>query len=73
MATQAVRNAMLDAGIENTGIDAMLSYQVNDSTPSPTVAGDLGIRLNFFMDVMGGGSSTEALVGIAPVDPTASH
>ena len=65
MATQAVRNAMLDAGIANTGIDAMLSYQVNDSTPSPTVAGDLGIRLNFFMDVMGGGSSTEALVGIA--------
>src|SRR6187455_1277577 len=65
MATQAVRNAMLDAGIENTGIDAMLSYQVNDSTASPTVAGDLGIRLNFYMDVVGGGSSTEALIGIA--------
>jgi acetyl-CoA acetyltransferase len=65
MATQAVRKAMIDAGIENTEIDAMLSYQANDSVASTTVAGDLGIRLNFFMDVMGGGSSTEALIGIA--------
>ena len=65
MATQAVRNAMADAGIKNTEIDAMLSYQANDSVASTTVAGDLGIRLNFFMDVMGGGSSTEALIGIA--------
>ena len=31
----------------------------------PFLAGDLGIRLNFFMDVNGGGSSTEALIGIA--------
>ena len=29
------------------------------------IAGDLGIRLNFYMDVFGGGSSTEALIGIA--------
>ena len=43
----------------------MLSYSGNDSTPSPFLAGDLGIRLNFFMDVNGGGSSTEALIGIA--------
>ena len=40
----------------------MLSYSGNDSTPSPFLAGDLGIRLNFFMDVNGGGSSTEALI-----------
>jgi len=32
---------------------------------APFVAGDLGIRLDFYMDVFGGGSSTEALVGIA--------
>ncbi len=43
----------------------MLSYQGGDSTFATFVAGDLGIRLNFFMDVFGGGSSTEALVGIA--------
>jgi len=65
MATQAVRRAMDDAGIKAGAIDGMLSYQVNDSTPSPVVSADLGIRLNFFMDVMGGGSSTEALIGIA--------
>jgi acetyl-CoA acetyltransferase len=43
----------------------MLSYSGNDSTPATFLAGDLGIRLNFFMDVNGGGSSTEALIGIA--------
>src|SRR6202167_1267687 len=65
LATIAVRNAMLDAGLEASEIDGMLSYQSNDSVFSPFVAGDLGIRLNFYMDVFGGGSSTEALIGIA--------
>src|ERR1019366_8500012 len=36
-----------------------------DSTPATFIAGDLGIRLDFYMDVYGGGSSTEALIGIA--------
>ena len=65
MGTTAVRNAMQDAGLKPTDIDGMLSYSGNDSTPSTFIAGDLGIRLNFFMDVNGGGSSTEALIGIA--------
>src|ERR1700758_2164473 len=65
LATVAVRNAMVDAGLKASEIDGMLSYQSNDSVFSPFVAGDLGIRLNFYMDVFGGGSSTEALVGIA--------
>src|SRR6202049_1909401 len=65
LATIAVRNAMLDAVLKASEIDGMLSYQSNDSVFSPFVAGDLGIRLNFYMDVFGGGSSTEALVGIA--------
>jgi acetyl-CoA acetyltransferase len=46
-------------------IDGMLSYSNNDSTVSTMLAGDLGIRLNFYMDCYGGGSSTEALIGIA--------
>jgi acetyl-CoA acetyltransferase len=46
-------------------VDGMLSYSGNDSTFAPWVAGDLGIRLNFYMDVHGGGSSIEALIGIA--------
>ena len=65
LGTYAVRRAIEDAGLRMDDIDGMLSYSGNDSIPSTAVAGDLGIRLNFYMDVMGGGSSTEALIGIA--------
>jgi hypothetical protein len=65
LATWAVRNAIADAGLKPADVDGMLSYQSGDSVFAPFVAGDLGIRLNFYMDVFGGGSSTEALVGIA--------
>src|ERR1700691_1710207 len=65
LGTWAVRNAMQDAGLKPTDVDGMLSYSGNDSTMGPFLAGDLGIRLNFFMDVHGGGSSTDALIGIA--------
>ena len=61
----AVRAAIEDAGLTPADIDGMLSYSGNDSTPSTAIAGDLGIRLDFYMDCQGGGSSTEALVGIA--------
>lgn len=65
LGTWALRNAIDDAGLKPGDIDGMLSYQSGDSTFSPMIAGDLGIRLNFWMDVFGGGSSTEALIGIA--------
>jgi acetyl-CoA acetyltransferase len=65
LGTWAVRNAILDAGLKASDIDGMLSYSGGDSTSATFIAGDLGIRLNFYMDVVGGGSSTEALVGIA--------
>jgi acetyl-CoA acetyltransferase len=66
LATLAVRNAIEDAGLRPSDVDGMMSYSFgNDSTSSMLVAGDLGVRLNFYMDVSGGGSSTEALVGIA--------
>src|SRR5499425_1909320 len=65
LGTWAVRNAIEDAGLRPADIDGMLSYQSGDSTFSPFVAGDLGIRLDFYMDVFGGGSSTEALIGMA--------
>src|SRR5437660_11462989 len=61
----AVRNAILDAGLKATDIDGMLDYSGGDSTSATFISGDLGMRLNFYMDVVGGGSSTEALVGIA--------
>ncbi len=65
MGVDAVRNAMSDCGISPGEVDGMMSYQVSDSTMSPMIAADLGIRLNFYMDVWGGGSSTEALIGLA--------
>jgi acetyl-CoA acetyltransferase len=65
LASWAVKNAIEDAGLKPSDIDGMMSYSGNDSTFTPFVAGDLGIRLNFYMDVFGGGSSTEALVGLA--------
>ena len=65
LGTWAIRNAMADAGLNAGDIDGMLSYSGNDSTFSPFIAGDLGIRLNFYFDVHGGGSSIEGLIGIA--------
>ena len=65
LATAAIRNAMADAGLRAADIDGMLSYSLMDAAQCPEVASDLGIRLDFYMDVWGGGSSTEALVGIA--------
>jgi len=65
LGTWALRNAIADAGLKASDIDGMLSYSGNDSTPSTFMAGDIGARLNFYMDCMGGGSSTEALIGIA--------
>src|SRR5438128_5266392 len=65
IAVEAVKNAMADAGLGREGVDGMMSYQGGDSTPSNWVSADLGLRLNFYMDVMGGGSSTEALIGLA--------
>ncbi len=65
MATEAISKAMADANMTADDVDGMLSYSGADSTFSPFIAGDLGIRLNFYMDVFGGGSSTEALIGIA--------
>src|SRR6202030_4676028 len=64
LATWAVRNAIEDAGLKPADVDGMLSYQSGDSTFAPFIAGDLGIRLNFYMDVFGGASSTAALLGL---------
>ena len=65
MACEAISNAMADAGLEPSDIDGMTSYQVADSTSSAHVATALGMRLNYCLDILGGGSSTEALVAHA--------
>jgi len=65
MAVEAIKKAMADAGLKPDQVDGMMSYSGGDSTPANWIAPDLGIRVNFYMDVMGGGSSTEALIGLA--------
>src|SRR5260370_24710723 len=57
-----MRNARVDGGVGERDIDGMTSYQAVYSTTSPHVASSLGIRLNYSVDILGGGSSTEALV-----------
>src|SRR5438105_14295990 len=65
MACEAVKKAMADAGLESRDTDGMTSYQAGDSTTSNHVATTLGTRLNYSPDIMGGGPSTEALIGHA--------
>ena len=65
MACEAITNAMADAGLQASDIDGMTSYQAADSTTSGHVATALGMRLNYCLDIFGGGSSTEALVAHA--------
>ena len=65
MGAIAIRNAMIDAGMTAADVNGLLSYHGGDSTPGPEIAADLGIRTDFYMDCSGGGSSTEALVGLA--------
>src|SRR5260221_11818152 len=65
MACEAVKKAMANAGLEARDIDGMTSYQAGDSTTSNHVSTRLGIRLNYSLDIFGGGSSTEALIAHA--------
>ena len=65
MAVEAIGKAIADAGLTSQDVDGLMSYHGGDSTPSSTVMWDLALRPNFFMDCSGGGSSTEALVGLA--------
>ena len=65
MGAEAIRNAMNDAGLGAGDVDGMMSYHGGDSTPSTSIQYDLGLRPNFYMDCSGGGSSSEALVGLA--------
>ena len=62
---EAIKNAVTDAGLKLTDIDAMTSYQAGDSNSSTEMAQSLGMRLNYSLDIMGGGSSIEALVAHA--------
>jgi 3-oxoacyl-[acyl-carrier-protein] synthase III len=57
MACEAISKALADAGLKPGDVDGMTSYQAGDSTTSPHVATSLGMRLNYAVDILGGGSS----------------
>ena len=65
MAIEAVKNACADAGIRPQDVDGITSYNAADSTSGMHIATALGMRLNYQVDIMGGGSSTEALIAHA--------
>lgn len=74
LATRAIRRAMEDAGLDSTEVDGIMGYgpmsrsirtALTGPEGSQPIASDLGIRPNFHMDMDGGGSSTEAMVGLA--------
>lgn len=62
MAVEAITNALNDAGLRPEDVDGITSYQLNDSATSQQVATALGMRPNYAVDVIGGGSSGEMLV-----------
>lgn len=65
MACEAILKAAADAGLDPRELDGLTSYSIGDSTTSQAVAGALGLRLNYGVDIEGGGSSVEALVANA--------
>lgn len=57
MATEAVRNALADAGLAGTDIDGVVSFHLNDSVAAPEVGGAVGAHdLAFALDIFGGGN-----------------
>ena len=65
MGIEAVKNACDDAGLDPRSIDGITSYQAADSAAGTQIGHALGMRLNYTVDIMGGGSSTEALIAHA--------
>ncbi len=61
---EAVRNALEDAGLDAKDVDGMTSFNHLDCASGGAVATAMGMRLNYFMDV-GGGGATEALIAHA--------
>lgn len=63
LATEACRNAAADAGLGLDGIDGLVSFHFNDSTPAIAVATALGLpRAHYAVDVSGGGNAANLIV-----------
>jgi acetyl-CoA acetyltransferase len=64
LATTAIEAAVADAGLALSEVDCLLSYGA-DATDSVHVATALGLSLSNYVDIVGGGSSSEALITMA--------
>ena len=64
LATQAIEMALADAGLATSDVDCLLSYGA-DSNDSVHVASALGLSLTNYVDIVGGGSSSETLITMA--------
>src|SRR2546427_12498172 len=65
MAVEAIRRAILDADLTARDVAGMLDYPGGDPTLASHAPSHPGIRLNFYMDVVGGRTSTNALIALA--------
>jgi acetyl-CoA acetyltransferase len=65
LATEAVSAALADAGLSPLDVDCLMSYHLSDSAETASVAGTMGMNLNNFVDITGGGSSIETLIALA--------
>ena len=67
MGSEAIKKAIDDSGLDyaNTSWGITCYAAGGDAAGSETIAADLGIRLDWQADTMGGGSSTETLIAVA--------
>jgi len=66
MGAEAVRQAIADSGLSRKDTSwGITCYQSNDAAGSEQIASDVGIRLDYQLDAVGGGSSTETLISLA--------
>lgn len=66
LAEEACRNAISDAGLTSADVDGMVSFALNDSSPTHAVATALGLpNPGWMLDWLGGGNVASAVVGAA--------
>ncbi|MGE0227674.1 MAG: hypothetical protein AB7I38_07075 [Dehalococcoidia bacterium] len=67
MGSEAIKKAIDDSGLDyaNTSWGITCYAAGGDAAGSETIAADVGIRLDWQADTMGGGSSTETLIAVA--------
>ena len=66
MGAEAIKNAVDDSGLDYDSTSwGITCYAAGDAAGSDTIASDIGIRLDWQADTMGGGSSTETLIAVA--------